>query len=214
METIGVARDDIEDDTYGTYSPLFQELGRAAAVHPTELIYAALKVGFTTPCFDGQYFFDTDHPDEAGNSHSNTGGGSGAAWALCDLTRVVKPILFQRRIPYELQSLTNMDDEQAFMLDLYRYGVRGRCVAGYGLWQLAYGSKQDLTEANYATARQTLLEMKGDQGRLMGVMPTHLIVPPSLEKKAREILVAERTTGGETNVWQGSATLHVTPWMA
>ena len=32
--TIGVPRDDIEDDKYGVYTPLFSNIGEAAALHP------------------------------------------------------------------------------------------------------------------------------------------------------------------------------------
>src|SRR5471032_584011 len=34
--TIGVKRTDIEDDAIGVYAPLFQEMGRAAAIYPEE----------------------------------------------------------------------------------------------------------------------------------------------------------------------------------
>ncbi|HWQ09628.1 MAG TPA: Mu-like prophage major head subunit gpT family protein, partial [Holophaga sp.] len=60
--TISVKRDDIEDDQYGVYSPLFKEMGYAAATHPDELVFGLLLLGFASLCYDGQYFFDTDHP--------------------------------------------------------------------------------------------------------------------------------------------------------
>lgn len=86
--TIEVGRDDIEDDTFGVYSPLFEEMGRSTAAHPNQLVFNLLSQGFATSCYDGQYFFDTDHPvlDENGAtiSVSNTGGGSGDAWFLID----------------------------------------------------------------------------------------------------------------------------------
>ena len=100
------------------------------------------------------------------------------------------------------------------MRDSFRYGIDGRCNVGYGLWQLAYGSKQGLTADNYASAREAMLAFKADEGRPLGIVPTHLVVPPSLEKEGREILMAERTGGGDTNIWQGSAALTVSPWLA
>src|ERR1051326_1955889 len=57
--TIGVDRDDIEDDTFGVYGPLFEEMGRATAAHPDTLVWALLKNGFTTKCYDGQNYFST-----------------------------------------------------------------------------------------------------------------------------------------------------------
>ncbi len=60
--TVGISRDDFEDDNLGVYSPMFSELGRSAAVQPDELVFGLLKDGFNQACYDGQNFFDTDHP--------------------------------------------------------------------------------------------------------------------------------------------------------
>ena len=57
------SRDDIEDDHYGVYSPRCSP--RWAGPRPRILakwFSPQLKSGFATPCYDGQYFFDTDHP--------------------------------------------------------------------------------------------------------------------------------------------------------
>ena len=210
--TVEVKRDDLEDDRFGVYGPMFNELGRAAAAHPGEIIYAALEKGFEAPCYDGQYFFDTDHP-VGGESVSNHGGGAGTPWFLLDLSRVIKPVIFQRRRDYEIEMMADPRDERVFNRDMLRYGVSARVNAGYGLWQLAYGSKADLTAANYAKARAAVLKMKGDEGRPLGCRPTHLVVPPDLEGKALEILNAEHDRGGATNVWRGTAKAHVTPWL-
>ena len=59
---MGVTRTAIEDDQLGIYTPLFEEMGYGAATHPDELVFGLLKNGHTTNCFDGQSFFDTDHP--------------------------------------------------------------------------------------------------------------------------------------------------------
>ncbi len=83
-KTIGVDRDDIEDDNLGIYGPMFRAMGQAVAVHPEKLVWPLFKAGFSTACHDGQYFFDTDHPvlDENGETISvaNTDGGAGTAW--------------------------------------------------------------------------------------------------------------------------------------
>ena len=60
--TVEVDRNDIEDDTLGIYGPMAQEAGYSAKQLPDELV-ADLKNGImTTECYDGQYFYDTDHP--------------------------------------------------------------------------------------------------------------------------------------------------------
>ena len=51
--TIGVPRDDIEDDKYGVYTPLFSNMGEAAALQPDELVFGAMMSGFNEKCYDG-----------------------------------------------------------------------------------------------------------------------------------------------------------------
>lgn len=68
--TVAVDRNDIEDDTLGIYAPMAQEAGYSAKQLPDE-IDAELKNGaFLGLCYDGQYFYDVDHP-VAGASVSN-----------------------------------------------------------------------------------------------------------------------------------------------
>ena len=68
--TVAVDRNDIEDDTLGIYAPMAQEAGFSAKQLPDE-IDAELKNGaFTALCYDGQYFYDVDHP-VGGSSVSN-----------------------------------------------------------------------------------------------------------------------------------------------
>ncbi|WP_299910044.1 Mu-like prophage major head subunit gpT family protein [uncultured Paracoccus sp.] len=85
--------------------------------------------------------------------------------------------------------------------------------AAYGLWQFAFGSKQPLTAENYEAARVAMQAMRYDGGRIMGVVPNMLVVPPAHEAAARELLTADELTGGGTNVWRGSADLLVTPYL-
>ncbi len=211
--TIEVDRNDIEDDAIGVYNPIIAELGRSAAVHPDELVFNALSQGFVTPCYDGQYFFDTDHP-VAGGSVSNFGGGSGTAWYLLDASKAIKPLIFQSRREVEFVSKDRPDDEQVFMRKRYLYGVDRRDNAGFGLWQLAYGSKDTLNAANYGAARAAMLSFKDDEGKPLGITPTLLVVPPTLEGAAREILMNERDASGATNKWRNTAELLVVPWLA
>lgn len=212
-ETIGVQRPDIEDDQYGVYNPMMSEMGRAAAEHPDELVWDLVKNGFSQTCFDGQFFFDTDHPvlDENGSetSVSNFAGGAGTPWFLLDTSKAVMPFIYQRRRAAQFVNLDNLDDPNVFHRNEFLYGVDGRWNAGYGLWQLAYASKEDLTKANYMAARAAMRQMKGDYGRPLRVRPTLLVVPSSLEQSALEVLKAERDAQGATNVAENTAELHV-----
>lgn len=60
--TLAVKRNDILDDRIGLFSPMFQMMGRSTSKWPDDLVRAALQAGKTQLCFDGQFFFDTDHP--------------------------------------------------------------------------------------------------------------------------------------------------------
>lgn len=211
--SIGIPRDDVEDDSYGVMAPLFQEMGYAAATHPDELVFALLAAGFTTTCFDGQYFFDTDHPVGEGTV-SNHGGGAGTPWFLLDTSRPLKPMIFQKRREYELKSMTDGQDEGVFMRDEYRYGVDARCNVGYGFWQMAYGSKQTLDETNYGAARAAMMAFNSDTGRPLGIKPTLLVVPPSLEAAALKLVQAENNAAGASNIYRNSAQVLVCPWLA
>lgn len=216
--TIGVDRDDIEDDNIGVYEPLFVEMGESVAAHPDLLCWGALKNGFAAECYDGQNFFDTDHPvlDEDGKTVSvaNTDGGGGAAWFLLSTRRALKPIIYQERRKPQFVSKDRPTDDNVFDNKEFRYGTDGRWNVGYGFWQMAWGSKQTLNKQNYANAREALMSMKGDYGRPLGLTPDLLVVPPSLEGAGMEVLKAERDAAGATNVYKATAELFVSPWLA
>jgi phage major head subunit gpT-like protein len=217
--TLGVDRDDFDDDNLGIYSPLFQEMGDAAASFPDELIWPFLKNGFSSKCYDGQYYFDTDHPvlDASGNEYSvaNTDGGTGAPWFLIDNSRPLLPVIYQERKAFNrLVRMDKEDDPNVFMKKEYLYGVDGRCAVGFGFWQIAWGSKQPLDAAHYEAARVALGEMKGDYDRPIAIRPKLLIVPPSLEGAARGLIGQMLTTGGETNKWYNTAEIMVCPWLS
>jgi phage major head subunit gpT-like protein len=201
--TVSVPRDDIEDDQYGVYTPLFANMG-----------FEALKNGFKKKCYDGKAFFAENHPsgergkESAGNlSHEKLSaeayekartsimcltGDKGKslhlvpnllvvspaneksarlilkadqidgttnvlkdtaellvtteladvpnAWFLLCTNRFIKPIIFQKRKEIKMTALTKDDDTNVFMRDEFVWGADGRSNAGYGFWQMAYGS--------------------------------------------------------------------------
>lgn len=217
-ETVGVDRNDIEDDNLGQYAMLMTRLGEAAGAFPEQLVWDLLKNGFTTNCYDGQFFFDSDHPvkDANGNdtTFANTDGGGGTPWYLLCTNQSVKPIIYQERKPATFVSKDKETDDNVFSQRRFVYGVDLRCNVGYGLPQMAWGSKQTLDGTFYGTARAALMAMKGDGGRPLGLVPNLLVVPPSLESAGRKLLNSEYGTGGITNEWKGTAELLVVPWLA
>lgn len=216
---ITLHKNEIADDQLGMFTYLVRALAEQAANHINQQVFALLPQGFTTVCYDGQYFFDTDHPVGEG-TQSNSGGGSGTAWYLFDTSRVIKPLIFQKRTEVEFTALDRSDDREVFMSGRYLYGANYRGSFGYGLWQLAYASKQTLNAANYTAARAAMTSFTNDEGVPLGIMPNLLVVPPSLEAAARELLNADfvlgdATAGGsKSNVWKGTAELLVVPWLS
>ncbi|WP_354624843.1 Mu-like prophage major head subunit gpT family protein [Psychromonas sp. MME2] len=199
--TVGVDKNDIEDDELGIYSPLFQEMGNAAAIHPDELVFGMLSAGFTTLCYDGQNFFDTDHPvnDAVDGSGADVsvanmivdGAYVGAPWFILDTSRAIKPLIYQDRKAPSLVSMTKNDDEAVFMSREFRYGVDKRCAVGFGFWQMAFAMKKTLNGDSLWEAIEAMRAIKGDGGKKLGIKPTILVVPTSLEKVATRLLERE-----------------------
>ena len=60
--TISVKRKDIEFDKLGIIKPRIQQLAVTGENHYIDLIVKVLEAGETSKCYDGKYFFATDHP--------------------------------------------------------------------------------------------------------------------------------------------------------
>lgn len=60
---------------------------------------------------------------------------STTAWYLFDTTHSIKPIIHQQRRPIEFAAMDNPNaSDDAFMREVYKYGVSLRCGFGYGPW--------------------------------------------------------------------------------
>ncbi|WIW70615.1 Mu-like prophage major head subunit gpT family protein [Anaerosinus gibii] len=71
--TVSISRNDIEDDTYGIYAPMIEEMGRSAAILPDDIIFTLLQKGFMEKCYDGKPYFDSNHSDDGRLKQSNLG---------------------------------------------------------------------------------------------------------------------------------------------
>lgn len=219
--TISIPREDIEDDLVGVYSGAFKMLGQDAALHPDELVFELLKGGASQLCYDGKNFFATNHPvnpdDATAGTVSNvdlTSPGDAIGWALLDTTKVVKPFIFQKRKDYTFIRKDQDTDDNVFFSKEYIFGVEARANAGYGLWQLAYGSNKTLDSTSYAAARRAMMELKAPSGKPLGITPDLLLCAPEFEEAALELINGDRNTAGASNVWRGTAELIVCPWLA
>lgn len=218
--TVGVKATDIEDDNLGIYTPLVAELATNAARHPDQLVFELLRNGSANLCYDGQNFFDADHPvyenhDGTGavSTVSNFVAGSDPAWYLLDVSRSLKPLIFQERKAPKFTAMTKADDEKVFMSNEYRYGVDARHNVGFGFWQMAYCSQQPLNATTFDAALTAMKNLKADGGNKLGIKPSLLVVPPSLRATALELLKAERNANGSTNINRDAVVLLESPWV-
>lgn len=216
--TIEVDRNDIEDDTMLGYAQQAQGAGQSAAELPADIIGRLLSGGFASLCYDGQYFFDTDHPvgkgvqsnkstkklavtslaaaqagygaaraamrnfkdnegenlriqpgllvvppaledaanylmtadrfpDNTPNTYKGTakvlvwpGLATDTEWYLFDVSKPVKPIVYQERKKPVFVEQTDMDSDQVFLNKKFKFGAEARSNGGYGFWQMAFGS--------------------------------------------------------------------------
>lgn len=208
--TVGVDRDDIDDDNLGIYTPMMIDMGQSAGEKPDELVFGLLKAGDSNLCYDGQNFFDTDHPvlnedgvTTASQSNFDNNGGAGTKWYLLDTRRALKPIIFQDRKKPNFVAMTAETDDNVFSRKQYVYGVDNRCNVGYGFWQQAYCSRKALDEANLIAAYTEMSERLGDNGRTLGVKPSVLLVPPGLKFAAMKLINATTLANGADNVLKG-----------
>ena len=202
-QTLGMSRDDVEDDQFGIYKPLIESHGQAVKQHPDELVISLFAAGFSTNGYDNQFFFDTDHPGANGSVWSNFTAGAGAAWYLLDCSKPIKPFIFQERRKPEFVFKFNPDDESVWTRNEFEFGMSARYNAGFGLPQLAYASKATLDTVNFDAARSAMQSLRGDEGGSLRISPTLLVVPPSLEGAAKRLMTAE-LINNETNIWKGA----------
>ena len=220
--TLGVKRTDIEDDNLGIYKVLSRAQADEVVKFFNRMIAKLLSGGFTGICYDGQPFFDQEHPvyeklDGTGTSKdvSNIVGNasaSGKPWYLVSLDGVLKPFILQQRTQPELDEITDTKNDTVFMKDQYLYGIRYRGNFGYGFWQQAVASKETLNADNYEAARLAMQTFTRDGGDPLGIVPTHLVVDPTNEAAARALLDTQFVSGS-SNPNYNTAKLIVSPWL-
>ncbi|WP_347253460.1 Mu-like prophage major head subunit gpT family protein [Leminorella grimontii] len=219
--TVSVDRVAIEDDNIGLYGPIFQMQGKESEVYPNRHVFGLLKVGESQLCYDGQNFFDTDHPvypnvDGTGTptAVSNYFAGTSTAWYLMDTTQPLKPFIFQERTkPQITNKLSDQTSDKVFMDDVFLYGIRARSAVGFGLWQMCVKSTKPLTPENYQEAYQALRAMKADGGDPLNINPALLVVPSTLVPAAKTIVEKQFLAGGEDNPNYGLSKILDCAWL-
>lgn len=218
--TVGVNRDQIEDDKYGLLGTIFEQMGQDTAEHPDTLIWDLLASGTTAVCYDGRPYFAANHPvtDSKGKvtntSNLTTEAGGKPFWYVADLSRVLKPIIWQTRRNYDFVRVDSATDSMVFLKNEALYGVDARVNAGFGLWQMMQASNQDLTATTFKAVRTAMRNLKSDNGRPLNMKPTHIFVPPALESAAELLFKRTLIDGGSSNELAGAVKVVVVPYLA
>lgn len=65
---------------------------------------------------------------------------SDTAWWLLDTSKPIKPFIFQERKKPVFVQQTDQGSDDVFKRGVFNFGCESRGAAGYGFWQLCYGS--------------------------------------------------------------------------
>lgn len=154
--SILVEREKVEDNDIVEARDIAMRLGARGGLLKQDLVTDLIKNGHQAKCYDGQNFFDTDHP-------------------------------------------INLDDVT-------------------GTQQNYWASGMPLTEDNLDTVWTAMSTYVGEDGENLGIMATHLIVPPQLRKKGIEIttsdFVPDGAGGTKSNPMKGTLGVMVIPKLA
>lgn len=218
---ISVKRTDFEDNDYGKYGPLFEEMGRQGEEYPDEVVFSLLKNGLTEICYDGKPFFSSEHSAKTGMASNLFDAAAGQTdvgerWYLLDTSRALKPMIWQERIKPAVESVVangNIVDSQVFLQDKFFFGVRARGNAGFTLWQLAASSNKPLSSEVFNQLYDAMFAAKSDSGRPLRIRPSLLVVPPSLRQAAMQITQREYLQSGESNPLYKIVDVLVSPWL-
>lgn len=219
-------RDQIADDGdggAGLYSSAARIAANACASHPDELVIGeALANGEVTLCHDGQPFFDASHPNQNddGGTQSNLMGGAGTAWYLMDVSRPLKPLIYQVREELRIDPLADLTNAKSFTSHKFYWNAWLRDAAGYGVWWTAVKSQQTLDEAGFVAARARLEGFHiGVKDKLVDAYrparnkATLLVVPFSLRDTASKLLGQEKLASGEDNYLRNAVPIMVSRYL-
>lgn len=70
-QSVGLDMEVVDDDRHGLYVPTAQRMSQKAARNPDKLLVNLMIAGESSLCYDGQYFFDTDHSEGDSGTQSN-----------------------------------------------------------------------------------------------------------------------------------------------
>lgn len=189
-----------------------QALGQRIESHPAALSFLALASGHLNTCYDGQNFFDKEHPVFANNdgtgavtkvSNNDVGEDPDAlAWFLLDTSDIIQPIVFQPRTSVRFMTNGRTDESEAFFMEkIIKFGADYYGNVGYGLWCKAYRSTQPLTAENIEKAYVEMTNWKANGGENLGVAPDLLVIPSLMKFDAAKILKSKFIDGSDNTLY-------------
>ena len=84
---------------------------------------------------------------------------------------------------------------------------------GFGFWQLAFGSKAPLTAENYEAAFEAMTSQRNEEGGVLNVRPTHIVVGPGNRAAAKKLFDTMLSGGGDTNTLYKDVEIIEAPWV-
>lgn len=214
-QTFGIHKHQIADDNLGLYAPMVSGWGQSSAELKDRLAFEALRDGHIRECFDGQNFFDAEHPmgpEDAPVSNS-IGNAAVQPWYLLDTSGALKPILIQEREAPHFHMVTDPEDAHVFKTGEFLMGAEARYGAGYTYWQLALRSTAALDAAGYQTAKDTPLAFVDDEGQPIKVKYDTIVVGRSNVAAARNLFQKQNLAGGESNIFYQDVTVIEAEWL-
>lgn len=205
-----VLRRDIINATVGPLSLQAFNGGKEAAKLKPRICTDALQNGgdSTSLCYDGQPFFDTEHPvGEDGDislvSNYYDGGGASAAspWYLMDLSRGIKPIIHLEREAVRFYSFTNLTDPNVFFNKEFLFAADASMGTGYGLWQTCFRSEATPTVNKIRALDFAMRDLRGDikdeNGRRpkLGIKPTHIVYGATQRDRIKMLINSPQLAG-------------------
>lgn len=200
-KTLGIDVDDIQFDNLDVFMPGIQTYSTQLAAWRTQQMHKALEANLIG--YDEQPFFSTTHQVN-GLNVSNYQAGVGPAFYVLDDTKPLKPLLWGETQAPVMKAKTSDSDDNVFWRDQYIWGAKAIGGPGVGLWQTAYKSKGDLDEANLENIITTMRDAKDEEGETLDIVPTVLLIPPSLLWDAQRLLGRATNPDGTENIHQGS----------
>lgn len=196
--TISIHDDDLRDmDAMRGLEVEAVRNGEEAGKHPNHLVFGALKAAasslytytakaksteFPLVAYDGQPLLSVAAGDRSFANLDAAGGGE--RWYLIAGSSIVKPLIFGVMRDYELdEDMTSMQQSRR-----RRWLADARVGVGAGEPRHIYASNQTLNQTNFNAAYEAMMAFPDDNGQSAGVMPTHLLVPPSLRAQALAIV--------------------------